>query len=563
MTMETLVQSHLVQNQVFKRNSRLKAYFLLILGLAIYSLLFSLDCNEPLFGDECWTPRIINSYIQGSIPAPGVDMLYHPPLHGILLAAFSRMGDGSLPVIRLLGFLCHLTAAFLLFYSLKRFTEGRSYSPHLVFFLYLTHPLSIQSSLILDIDPSLLVPTIFLLFSALALSHPLHLHKVILASFLAFSTKLTTPFAIAFFGICTPLRSDRRERAKQIVGTLLGMTATFLLIVATASYLNCSWTDPFTYALSALAQKSDWHIRRGLLTLLRITLWFSPFLMVLAGWAIYISFREGDSRLKATSLTVLIVFLAYLIVGGVTHGFPKYHTPLLPLLFLLVGLHFFSSEDLPSLNLFFWFALIVLCSLIFGFVMPDPLLLLNYQLREYLASGEPLNDFYFEGGTIGGLLLFTPFVTALFLRLLLPKARLSGVLAAALLVCTISYDLGMDIRQVGAAYATRYCYGERGTVELAALVKRLPANERAIVPEHIQILAGLDLDKLISPAFWSSITGVVQSLENPEVKVFAYSVSYNTIDQVLNFRRNDKLNESLITSFTYKRIGTFDTWQRK
>jgi hypothetical protein len=195
--------------------------------------------------------------------------------------------------------------------------------------------------------------------------------------------------------------------------------------------------------------------------------------------------------------------------------------------------------------------------------MPDPLLLVNYQLREYLAAGEPLRDFYYGAGTIAGLLFLTPFIIALFLRLLFPKTSASGVLAATLLVCTISYDLGMDIRQVGAAYSTRYCYGERGTVELATLVKRLPANERAIVPEHIQILAGLDLDKLISPAFWSSITGVVQSLENPEVKVFAYSVSYNTIDQVLNFRRNDKLNESLITSFTYKRIGTFDTWQRK
>jgi hypothetical protein len=341
------------------------------------------------------------------------------------------------------------------------------------------------------------------------------------------------------------------------------MTATFLLIVATASYLNCSWADPFDYALSALAQKSDWHIMRGLLTLLRITLWFSPFLMVLAGWAICISFREGDSRLKATSLTVLIVFLAYLIVGGVTHGFPKYHIPLLPLIFLLVGLHLLASKDLPSLKLHFWFALILLCSLIFGFVMPDPLLLVNYQLREYLAAGEPLRDFYYGAGTIAGLLFLTPFIIALFLRLLFPKTSASGVLAATLLVCTISYDLGMDIRQVGAAYSTRYCYGESGTVQLATLVKGLPEDQSAVVPEHVQILAGFELDKLISPRFWSHTQTVVESLENPGTKFFAYSVTYNTIDQVRNFRRNEKINQTLISGFNYKRIGTFDTWQRK
>jgi hypothetical protein len=195
--------------------------------------------------------------------------------------------------------------------------------------------------------------------------------------------------------------------------------------------------------------------------------------------------------------------------------------------------------------------------------MPDPLLLLNYQLREYLAAGEPLKDFYYSAGTIGGLLLVTPLIIALFLRFLFPNTPLSRLLAATLLICTIGYSLGIDFRQGSAAYATRYCYGERGTIELATLVRRLPAYERAIVPEHIQILAGSELDKLISPRFWSNIKGVVQSLQNPEVKLFAYSVSYNTIDQVRNFRRDEKLNEVLINSFTYSRIGTFDTWQRK
>lgn len=552
-----------VGKKALKHSPYQRAYLLLILGLAIYCILFGLHCSEPLFGDECWTPRIINSYIQGAIPAPGVAMLYHPPLHGFLLAAFSNIGGGSLPVIRLVGFLCHLAAAFLLFYCLKRFTEGWSYLPHLAFFLYLTHPLSIQSSLILDIDPGLLVPTIFLLFSALALSHPLQLRKAILASFLAFSTKLTTPFPIVFLGICLPLRSDRRERAKKIIGTLLGMTAAFLFIVATASYLHCSWTDPFTYALSALTQKSDWDITKVLLSLLRITLWLSPFLMVLAGWAIYHSFREDDPRLRAIALTILVVFLAYLIVGGVTHGYPKYHLPLLPLLFFLVGLHFLSSKDLPALKLPFWFVLILVCSFIFGFIMPDPLLLVNYQFREYLVAGEPLKDLYYGACTIGGLLFFTPVIIGVLLRLYFPKNPLSGILAATLLVCTIGYSLGMDTRQVRAAYATRYCYGESGTVELASLVRRLPQNESAMVPENVQILAGVQTDRLIPPGFWNNVTGVVHGLENPDVKLFAYSVSYNTIQQVRNFRRNEKLNKTLITSFTYKRIGTFDTWQRE
>jgi hypothetical protein len=341
------------------------------------------------------------------------------------------------------------------------------------------------------------------------------------------------------------------------------MTATFLLIVATASYLNCSWTDPFANALSALARKSDWDITRVLLSLLRITLWFSPFLMVLAGWAIYLSFREDDSRLRATSLTILIVFLAYLIVGGVTHGYPKYHIPLLPLLFFLVGLHFLSSKDLPSLKLPFWFALILVCSFIFGFIMPDPLLLVNYHFREYLVAGERMKDLYYGASTIGGLLFFTPVIIGLLLRLLFPKNPLSGILAATLLVCTIGYSLGMDISQARAAYVTRYCYGERGTVELASLVRQLSLNQSAIVPEHIQILAGVQTDRLIPPGFWNNVTGVVHALENPDAKLFAYSVSYNTIEQVRNFRRNEKLNKTLITGFTYKRIGTFDTWQRE
>lgn len=127
----------------------------------------------------------------------------------------------------------------------------------------------------------------------------------------------------------------------------------------------------------------------------------------------------------------------------------------------------------------------------------------------------------------------------------------------------MGYSLGMDIRQVGADYATRYCYGERGTLELETMVRRIPVDQKAIVPEHIQILAGVELDELISPGFWNDIKGLVQTLENTETKLFAYSVSYNTIDQVRKLRRNDKLKETLSTHFIYKRIGTFDTWQRR
>lgn len=110
---------------------------------------------------------------------------------------------------------------------------------------------------------------------------------------------------------------------------------------------------------------------------------------------------------------------------------------------------------------------------------------------------------------------------------------------------------------------TRYCYGERGTVELASLVRQLSLNQSAIVPEHIQILAGVETDRLIPPGFWNNVTGVVHDLENPDVKLFAYSVSYNTVDQVRNFRRNEKLKKTLTTGFNYKKIGTFDTWQRE
>jgi len=238
-----------------------------------------------------------------------------------------------------------------------------------------------------------------------------------LASFLAFSTKLTTPFPIAFFGLCTPLKSDRQERGKKLLGILLGMAATLFLIVGATSYLNCSWTEPFAYILSALAQKTDGDITRVLLSFLRVTLWFSPFSMVLAAWAIYLSFKKDDFRLRATSLTLLTVFLAYLIVGGAVHGYPKYHIPLLPLLFFLLGRHFLNSQDLPPLKLHFWVALIVLCSSIFGFVMPDPLLLVNFQLRESLAAGEPLKRIYCEAGAIGGLLFLTPLIIALLLNI--------------------------------------------------------------------------------------------------------------------------------------------------
>ena len=132
-----------------------------------------------------------------------------------------------------------------------------------------------------------------------------------------------------------------------------------------------------------------------------------------------------------------------------------------------------------------------------------------------------------------------------------------------LLVCTVGYNLGMDIKHATAIYAPRYCYGERGTLELASLVKSLPSGDIAVVPEHIQILAGFKFDKLISANFWGNPNKVAETIVKPQIKLFAYSISYNTIEQVKNFGTNEKMKLILNEHFSHEKIGTFDVWHRK
>lgn len=554
----------LVPNLFTRKSSRSLYIFSLLFPILIYSTLFFVHSDEPLYGDECWTPKIINSYLIGRIPSPGVDKLYHPPLNSIILSFLSEIGNGNIQILRLLGFLSHLLTAFLLFYITRYLVRENSFRPYLAFILYLTHPLSIQSSLLLDIDTGLLIPAILILSATLIIDKPPNILKISLATFIAFLTKLTTPIPVVFAAILATIKDSSPALEKRIFSILIGIGFATIFIFITAEFLGCSWTDPFVYLFSAFQSKSSKEIANIIITFIRSVTWFSPYLILIFFCVFIRCFGKGkDARISRVAIVAFVIFFGYLIIGGVLHGYPKYQLPALPLIIMLISLKLCIPEELLSIKPWLWIFIITFLVIIFSLIMPDPLLLLNYEFRNFLLTGKGSMEIIDHAGRVITALAIAPLIVLIILKRSNPKMHLKKIIIPIFLVCTLGYNLAIDLKQATATYATRYCYGERGTFELASLVRTLPAGHHAVVPEHIQFLAGITADKLIRAGFWRDINEISPTIAKPQTMLFAYSLSYNTVKQLNGFKNNERMKKILNDQFFYRRIGTFDVWQRK
>ena len=348
------------------------------------------------------------------------------------------MGNGNLGILRLLGYFSHLITAILLFYCMRLILRERkeSYSPYIACAIYLTHPLTIQSSLILDIDTTLLVPAVFLLTYIFVTIQKPSLLSYICSTFLAFSTKLTTPIPIVLMGIASRLRSDSRKKIL-FAGLILGFLFTTIFIYMISKYLGTSWCDPFRYVFNAFLNKSNKNLLDISIALIRTVLWFSPYLILLSIIMLPDIYHENETiQIKWIALLIGGVFFGYLFIGGVLHGFPKYHVPILSLIIFLIFLNSRINIELNFINVSVLIIFICISVFFFLLIAPDPLLLVNYDLRNYMLDG-------FGGKeVIQKAIIFITGFTALPIVFFIINKRVMGkdtrtLIVIILIVCTL------------------------------------------------------------------------------------------------------------------------------
>ncbi|HEX2036633.1 MAG TPA: hypothetical protein VHS99_20820 [Chloroflexota bacterium] len=439
--------------------------------------------------------------------------LWHPPLYVFTLGyAFRQWGETE-TVARLLGVVCNAATALLVFatatVTLWRRTRAAPVYAAAGSALYVTNPFVIQSSMLLDIDGTVLVVTIALLALAYVLvmqitrplSHPLTWGLLALAALslgLSLWAKMTTSLALVAAASLYRLVGTRPWQPWRLLLDFpivaLGGGALFL-----ATWWAACMATGMPFALpfqimglqfgDAAASPRAWRDNpRLVLDLISyVALWVSPYFILLFLWA-------GLARLGDLALTPFVrlaqrlrrrqsggeawgawpidfvllaggaIALTYLI--KLAASFPKYHVTMMPL--WAIGIAYLLWRYVPQLS---WWELPVYAIVLAG-------------MAGYFVSFVGDQYILFRGYDFVGPILIWPAALGfafLVLGATLGKHHLPRQLAILGVLLTLAWSWGVNLAQSQADYSTAYNYGTTGQREAAAYLNSILRPEEPYV----------------------------------------------------------------------------------
>ncbi len=563
----------------------------LLLCAGIYLVFALSSIDQPISYDEVRNVAPARSLAgESSQPQIGPDAVWSRPFYIGLLAALTRISHDE-AALRLIGVVCTLLTLVLLYqFALIMSTGGaaqRRLLPGLAALLFVTNPAVIQGSLLVDTDPTtlMLFVTLFVLYLARELAANRKPSPIMLSLLfgLTLCWKITTPWllALAMAAFLFWFHSPRLELRRVVAATSGGLLVFSLVwlafssawaipLSAPADYFRSGWSgymqpgaSSVTADLSAMA-----------LTVARLLLWGSPYFMLAAGVVLLQIARTESERHRAVvgfpAICAIVFLIGTLWLGGTPFGFPKYQMPVMPLLALLVA--YGIAANLPverlkaSLTKVGWLPLCgagALGLLYFYLLAADPLLTLNYELREALATRpEQLTPVAVRLVLVALVYLaFLPAAAALIRRV--TQWPLRQAVAAALLIGMVTANLALDVRQAKADYLTRYGYGATGTEELIGYL-------RANVGPGDQLLATRELLFYYLPGDFADVPGSVWSdpetfharLQDPQLRWVVYSIGQHEIGHFRKVFHAPSVRALLEGAFTPTQIGSYTVWER-
>ena len=331
------------------------------------------------------------------------------------------------------------------------------------------NPFVVQNSVLIDIDNSLLTTALVLLMCLwLALERSragLRLAVTAIGFAVCLWIKLPTPpMFIAALALYALLRRDWREAALAtgagILGVVLfaaahslyGLFTGYTLLDAVAAFL---WRTGATGSIFS-SIPNTFVQTAGVLVF-----WFSLPLMLLAGPVLFHSaLRLVRNRLAKDDLLLIfsaIVFTFYSTMIVPAWGYPRYHTPGLPFLVVLISAGVVARLRATSRSFWVTLAGLMLATAVYALVVVgDPL----YDIYRATFETTVLADRLRIGGLAVARLL-PPLALALGLAVF--AARRLGqsrraLLAATLVAVVFGFYAATNAVQASARYSTRYRY---------------------------------------------------------------------------------------------------------
>jgi hypothetical protein len=396
--------------------------------------------------------------------------LWHPPLYLYADGLLARIGGWTPPVLRLLGVLGGLATALLTFLLARDLTRGpdtvKAVAGAIAVVLVMVCPLTIQSTLVLDIDFPILLPLCLLflwLYPKLESTRITWLWLAPLFSVMLWA-KMTNPIPLlAVIGVWQLLRGRWQRGALHAVAIGgLGIGVAGIAWLGLGTLLGFPLDMPFGVNLVQWQDSAD--VARRAYTsvgafvdgLQPTVIWLGPGLVTLGLVGVAVRIAQLARCWQMRNVDLLIGFAVLLVLGYVNKSagwFPKYQVALAPLLACIAA----------PVVAHVWYA--------------RPRVVTACAAGAIAASAGITLSLVRDGWALERTWAIQPAAAAWLLGVVL-VAALAGLVwkqpvasaTFALVGLAVGWSLGVDAVQVHADYQTDYWYGTTGTQQAAAWV---------------------------------------------------------------------------------------------
>jgi len=342
----------------------------------------------------------------------------------------------------------------------------------LAVWVFALSPLTIQNSILIDSDSSLLMLTTVLMVCLwFALQQRPALQRILLLG-VGFAVclwiKLTTPTMLVVALVLYSLLRQQWQEA----GIAIGFSITGLLMFFLTHSVYSSLTG-FTLADATGGLRAHFGSAFGGVTSILarppqslgvLLFWLSP------GYALWLiaALFPGAIRLVHNRLNAedVLIFLSLIVIGAYTlfiipaWGYPRYYSPALPLMAVIASACLLSyvsrSESSLVLTFVMVAGMIATTAAIHFLVVGDPVYTLYHSTSDTTALNTRLRI-----GSTAFAKLIVPLLLALPVALISAVAvRRPSIILVALAVLTFGFNASTNFVQVTANYSTRYRYGQ-------------------------------------------------------------------------------------------------------
>lgn len=414
-----------------------------------------------------------------------VRFFYLPPLYTSFIAASVTLFGASELSARLPGVVSVLAMPFLIAHIVGACVESRQRKSAFLLAcgLCLTAPAVIQGALVIDHpDTHLTLAAVTLFYLAFFKSIRWRAGKRLAVLGAVYSlclwSKITTALAIPLAGILAGLICRQKREAALVLGaSLIGAV---LFLVSWAVFCRAfagleRFSEPFSYYLKAardtVFQSPRQQAGKILFDLVRVALWSSPLLLLLAGGALIRAVRgafrkEYPPQYAHLAAFVIVLAAGYGYANATFSGFPKYILPAAGILACLCSC--VIAGQLAGMKIRIASMLTAGCvvlTLLFLHLFVGDAVYAQYLIRAAQFSGRgPLAPVFTAAAQQAGVFVLSGINCALLKRGFGDTIYRSALVS--LLLVLFSSNIYTACLQRDAGYSVNYAYGTRGAGDL-------------------------------------------------------------------------------------------------